>query len=164
VKRRPRPQKRQRVKREPTVHRDRLRPCRVFRIDPEPGRPFVVEVRVAKHRRAMRDEINFHEGPEAAADTDRDCMGYVRSWWCPRTRRAARIRPRGTVARMFLNVRDLRKRPSEIVAHECTHAAMAWARLQRARLGVMSGEEVLCYAVGRLVKQLNRALYAHRVW
>lgn len=65
---------------------------------------------------------------------------------------------------MFLNVRDLRDRPSEIVAHECAHAAMAWARLQHARLWRMDGEEVLCYAVGHLVKQVNRVCFAHGVW
>lgn len=162
--RRPRPQKRKRQRVEPKVHRDRLRPCRVFRVEPEPGRPFVVEVRIAKHRRAMRDEMSYHEGAAFAAEVELECMGLVRTWWGKRTRCSAVIRPRGIVARMFLNVRDLRARPSEIIAHECTHAAMGWARLQRAQLGWMAGEEVLAYAVGRLVKQVNRVCYAHGVW
>lgn len=73
-------------------------------------------------------------------------------------------RPGGMVARMYLNVRDLRERPSEIVAHECGHAAMAWARLRGANLRRMPGEEVMCYALGRLVSQVNRCCYASGVW
>lgn len=67
-------------------------------------------------------------------------------------------------ARMFLNVKDLKARPSEIVAHECGHAAMAWARLQRANLRQMLGEEVMCYALGRLVAQVNRVCFASGAW
>lgn len=73
-------------------------------------------------------------------------------------------RPRGMVARMYLNTKDLRERPSEIVAHECGHAAMAWARLRGANLRRMPGEEVMCYALGRLVSHVNRCCYAAGVW
>lgn len=96
-------------------------------------------------------------------DLDTRCMGLVRSWQSVVDGRNV-YRPRGVIARMHLNVRDLRAKPSEIVSHECTHAGMAWVRLRRADLSVMPGEEVLCHAVGQLVRQVNSACYAHGVW
>lgn len=150
------------VKVDRLTHRNRVQPARVFRVRPDTDRPFHVEVRIAATRRRMREEIGRLEGARAIESAD--CMGLVRSYYGKRTRRDAVIRPGGLVARMFLNVRDLRKKPGEIVSHECTHAGMAWARLQRADLKRMPGEEVLCYAVGRLVAQVNRIGYAHGVW
>lgn len=144
------------------THRNRVMPSRVFRVRPDPDRPFHVEVRIAGSRRRMREEMGRLEGAKAIEGPD--CMGLVRSYYAKRTRRDAVIRPGGMVARMFLNVRDLRAKPGEIVSHECTHAGMAWARLQRADLKRMPGEEVLCYAVGRMVAQINRIGYAHGVW
>jgi hypothetical protein len=168
LQRKPRPQKKQRQRIERSVHRDRLRPSRVFRVRPDKSRPFVVEVRISKHRSAMRDEMSFHEGAEFAMTVERECMGLVRSWWGPRTRRAGVVRPRGVVARMFLNTRDLRNHPSTIVPHESTHAAMAWARFRGVSLdraqSSMPDEEVIAYAVGDLVRQINRVCFAHGVW
>ena len=162
LKLRPKPEKRKRVRVERRVHRDRLHAGRVFRVKPNPREPFIVEVRLARDGRRMRDLMNFHDGPELAAG--RECMGLVRTWHSPRTRRAGITRCRQLVARMYLNVRDLRDRPSEIVAHECTHAAMGYARLKRANLGYMVGEEVLAHAVGQLVRQVNAACFASEVW
>lgn len=68
------------------------------------------------------------------------------------------------VARVYLNKRDLRCSPGEIISHECTHAGMGYARLERANLKYMRGEEVLAHAVGRMVAQLNRVCYAEKVW
>lgn len=143
------------------VHRNRVMPARVFRVMPDPGLPFIVEVRIARNRRHMIDEMrrvdDFIDG-----DWSRT-QGLVRSWSSKRDGSAV-YRPRGLVARMYLNVADLRKRPSEIVAHECTHAGMAWARLRRANLRHMPGEEVLCHAVGQMVRQVNSVCYAHGVF
>lgn len=157
-------QKRKRIKVERSVHRDRLSAGRVHRVHPDPSLPFIVEVRLARDRRRMRDLMNFHDGEKAAASCERECMGLVRTWHQPRTRRAGIVRRRGLVARMYLNVRDLQARPSEIVAHECAHAGMGWARFQRANLNYMTGEEVLAYAVGNLVRQVNRVCFAEKVW
>lgn len=161
---RPKPQRRQRQKLERRVHRDRLRPARVYRVQPDPEHPCVVEVRIAQDGRRMRESMNFHDGQRLSAGVERNCMGLVRTWHSPRQRRAGITRQRFLVARMYLNVRDLRERPSEIVSHECTHAAMAYARLRRANLDVMPGEEVLAHSVGRLVQQVNRVCYAMGVW
>lgn len=157
-------QKRKRIKVERAVHRNRLSAGRVHRVYPDPSRPFVVEVRIARDGRRMRGLMNFHDGEKLAASCERNCMGLVRTWHHPMTRRAGVVRARNIVARMYLNVRDLQARPSEIVAHECAHAGMGWARLQRANLDVMPGEEVLAYAVGHLVRQVNRVCFAERVW
>lgn len=146
----------------PVLHRNRTAPSRVVRIKPDPAAPFVVEVRIARDRRRMRDATNYHEGAKNA-ERDRKCMGLVRSYHSRITGRSV-IRPRGVIARMFLNVRDLRTHPSEIVAHECGHAAMAWARVKRADLSRMPGEEVMAHALGQLVRQLNAACYALGVW
>jgi hypothetical protein len=161
---RPKPQKRKRAKVDRRVHRDRTRPGRVFRVRPDPVSPVVVEIRITKDRRRMREAMEFHDGRELADWCETKCMGLVRSWHSPRTGRHTVTRNRHLLARMYLNERDLRYRPSEIVAHECTHAGMAWARLRRANLRVMPGEEVLCHGVGRLVSQVNRVCFAHGVW
>lgn len=164
MKRRPKPQRRTRAKVERNVPRARLYPARMFRAKPDPSRPFIVQVFIARDRRRMRQAISRHEGSDFAATVEQECMGLVRhSYWARQGWRFA-ISPGQVVARMFLNVRDLRERPSEIVSHECGHAAMAWARFSRANLGHMVGEEVMCYALGRLVAQVNRSCYAHGVW
>lgn len=70
--------------------------------------------------------------------------------------------PRGRIATVLLNEVDLLDRPSEIGAHEMTHAAMRFLDIRGVRLaGGMAEEEVLCYTVGELVRQLNCIFYAH---
>lgn len=59
---------------------------------------------------------------------------------------------------MFLNAADLGVAPAEIVAHECGHAAMAWARQQKSNLKQGEGEEVMCYALGRMTQTLCNKL------
>jgi len=95
-----------------------------------------------------------------------ETMGEMRSYIYARGvhRNAGRIRPNGVVGHIFLNKRDLANKPSEIIAHECAHAGMAWVRLHRAKLEHMHGEEVLCHAVGRLVQQVNRVCYAAKAF
>lgn len=139
----------------------RTYPARVFRVSPDPALPYVVEVRIARTRRHMRSEIDRMEGIGNAPEVE--CMGLVRSWHNKIRGNSMAIRGM-IVARVFLNVPDLREKPGEIVSHECTHAGMAWARMRGANLGVMPGEEVLCYAVGRMVSQVNRVCYAAGVW
>lgn len=109
----------------------------------------------------MREEIGRLDG--AAAIPERECMGLVRSWHGS-IDGISRIRPGGVVARMYLNRVDLQAKPGEIISHECTHAGMAWVRLQRVSLSRMEGEEVLCYAVGKMVAQVNRIGHAERLW
>jgi hypothetical protein len=128
---------------------------------PDESLPFHVEVRISRTRRRMLDEMRRCDGVDASIGPD--TQGLVRHWMSKINGRFT-VRPRGMVARMYLNVADLRVRPSEIVSHECTHAGMAWARIRGANLKHMPGEEVLCYAVGAMVKQVNRACYAHGVW
>jgi hypothetical protein len=164
VKKLPKPQKRKRMKVERKVHRERLSAGRVYRVYPDFRRPFVVELRLARDGRRMRGLMDFHDGKKLADEVERECMGLVRTWWGPRTRRAGVVRRRQMVARMYLNVRDLRAHPSEIVPHECVHAAMAWARFQRVNLNVMPGEEIMAHAAGRLVVQINRICFAEKVW
>lgn len=116
----------------------------------------------------MRDEMNYHEGEEFARTVERECMGLVRTWHDPKTRRLGVARRGGLVARMFLNVKDLREKPSTIIPHECTHAAMAWARVRgiglRAAQKSMPDEEVIAYAVVDLVRQVNRVAFAMGVF
>lgn len=154
LKRREKPAKRRRI--QPSLNA----PARVFRVLPDPSRPFHVEVRIARNRAQMHREQHRLDGVKRE---DPRTMGLVRHWTSRIDGRCV-VRPRGLVARMYLNVRDLRAKPSEIVSHECTHAGMAWARLQKANLRVMAGEEVLCHAVGRLVAQVNRVCFASKVW
>lgn len=156
-------------KRDPLNHPERCQPARVFRVHPDMDRrQFVVEVRIARNMRRMREAMVQAGFPSYATN---DTEGHVIS----RTHN-----PRGRlyngriVARMFLNQKGLRQRPSEIVAHECAHAAMAWARLRKADLSKMGhgtwkkrksdGEELLCYSVGELVEQVSRVCFSAGVW
>lgn len=154
LKRREKPAKRKRI--QPSLNAG----ARVFRVKPDPSRPFHVEVRIARTRLQMHREQHRLDGVKRE---DPRTMGLARHWNSKIDGRWV-IRPFGMVARMYLNVRDLRERPSEIVSHECTHAGMVWARLQKANLRVMAGEEILCHAVGRLVAQVNRVCFAAKVW
>jgi hypothetical protein len=163
MKRRPKPERRAFTKPVRRVHRARTYCARLFRVKPDRSRPFVVEVRIARTRKRMHEEVGRCDGAAAIRGIEADCMGMVRSY-CSRVTGRDVIRPGGLVARMFLNARDLRSKPGEIVSHECGHAAMAWARLQHADLSRMSGEEVMCYALGRLVAQVNRICYAAGVF
>lgn len=134
--------------------------CRVFRIKPDESKPHVVEVRIARTRKRMHAEMLRLDGH---VETEPRCMGMVRHWHSRADGRYV-VRPGMLIARMYLNVDDLRKQPSEIVSHECTHAGMAWARLNKANLRHMPGEEVLCHAVGRMVAQVNSIGYAMGIW
>lgn len=132
---------------------------RRFEVRPDPSSPLIVEVRIANTLRHMYGEWKRLEG-----EADRnDYAGRCQTWHDKITKRAA-IRPRGVVARIYLNKQSLAGRPSEIVSHECAHAAMGWARLRRANLAHMPGEEVMCYALGRLVAQVNRVCYAAKAF
>jgi hypothetical protein len=159
MKKRPRPQRRTRVKVVRLTHANRSLPARRVRVHPDPRRPFVVEVRIARNRRHMHEEIRRLD----RQDEDPRTQGMVRSWHSTLQQQPV-IRPRGVIARMYLNVSDLRRRPSEIVSHECTHAGLAWGRLQRANLRRMEGEEIVCHAVGQLVRQINHHCFAQKVW
>jgi hypothetical protein len=91
------------------------------------------------------------------------CMGLVQRYSSRVTGRPV-VRPGLVFARMYLNAKDLRERPSEIIAHECAHAGMAWAELRKADLSKMPGEEVMCYAVGVLTAQVNSIAHRTGVW
>ena len=157
--RRPRPAKRLR-----TVPDERIKVGRVLRIHPDPKRPhFYVLVRVAHNQAHMRRVIRWWASPHhpAVAAGLMGCMGMVFSRGS--RRRSVSLNrgyESGLVAHMFLNVEDLRREPNTIISHECTHAGMAWARMRRANLRQMPGEEVLCYAVGEMVRQLVSAGHA----
>lgn len=126
----------------------------------DPHKPGVIEVRIARTPREMHQDILAwtHEIP------DPDVAGQLTSYHSKKIGRGRpRMRSNFVVGRMFLNAHDLRDRPNETISHECTHAGMAWARLRRANLDRMVGEEVLCHAVGRLVKQVVRVVRAAQV-
>lgn len=151
--------KKREIKRRPKPNRNPKRHPRSFsqrfEVYPDPASPLVVEVRIARNLRQMYGEVKRLDGRSEG----NDYMGLCRSWHYKITKKPA-IRPRGVVARIYLNAQSLAQKPSEITSHECAHAAMAWARLRRANLNVMPGEEVMCHALGRLVAQVNRVCYA----
>jgi len=157
-----------RTKRVPTVHRNHLRPARLFRIHPDPAEypRAVVEVRLCRDTRRLCDSLRQQGWP--LCDGDDDSAGLVRSGFGRLARRPGTrwsgLMHGHVVAQMWLSIRALQSRPREIVPHECGHAAMAWARWRKANLGHMPGEEVMCYALGRMVAQVNRICYAAGVF
>lgn len=127
------------------------------------GHPWArVELRIARSRAWMLREA-FLLGSTVA--TDAGTQGCVCSLsHRPREHgRSPVIRGlRGRIATVLLNEVDLLNRPSEIGAHEMTHAAMRFLDSRSVRLtGSMAEEEVLCYTVGELVRQMNNIFYAH---
>lgn len=148
------PQKRERVKVRVRKKAERL-PVRLaiaqhFTLRPDPVMPHVVQLFISPDNRHMRKVSEFKDGH---ADLCAETMGAVRTFRNRITGKPV-VRPGLVVARMFLNKRDIQARGSEIAAHECGHAAMAWARLRRADLATMDGEETMCYALGRMHRQL----------
>lgn len=143
------------------VERLPIRACRasIHYIKPDPAMPHVVQVFLSPTRAHMRMTVKFKTSSDCCART----MGMVRHYFSKATGRFV-VRPGHVIAHMFLNFADLRAKPAEIVSHECTHAGMAWARLRKANLKQMEGEEVLCHAVGRMTNEVNRIGFMMGVW
>lgn len=70
----------------------------------------------------------------------------------------------GRFAVMWINREDLLNHPTEIVSHESTRAAMRYARNKRADLSNMEGEEVMCYAQGRICREIVSRLFKLKVF
>lgn len=132
----------------------------VHYLRPDPDMPHVVQIYLSPDRRHMRTAVWMKEADWAACPRT---AGMVRHYTSKADRRHV-VRPGHIIARMFLNTADLRRHGMEIISHECAHAGMAWARLRRANLGRMAGEEVMCYATGRMAEQVNRVAQAAGVW
>ncbi len=151
-----------RIKREPArrvTGPTRSAIARRWLIKPDLDKPFVVELYISPTRKHMHTAANHIDGQNERPDF----AGMVRHYSSRATGRKV-VLPGQIIAKMFLNADDIRKNGGEIVAHECTHAGMAWSRLRKAQLSVMPGEEVLCYAVGVLAKQVNRICYKMGIW
>lgn len=133
---------------------------RVHYVKPDPDRPHRVQVLVSACARHMHATIEALEGD---APTNPHVAGMVRHYTSKVTGRFV-VRPGLIIARMFLNARDLRANPAEIISHECVHAGMAWARLQSADLSKMDGEEVMAYATGRMTRQVNYICHRMRIF
>lgn len=133
--------------------------AQVHYLRPDPDKPHRVRVYISPTRQHMRTTIDFVGDGGACAHT----MGMVCSYTSQVDSRCV-VRPGLVIANMFLNADDLRTHPTEIASHECAHAAMAWARLRRANLAVMDGEEVMCHALGRMTRQLTILLYAIKIF
>lgn len=159
-----RPVKRPRERRDKPEKRQRL-PMRAARavvhyVKPDPDMPHVVQLFLSPTPQHMRTTVYHKEGDWAACPRT---AGMVRHYTSKVTGRYV-VRPGQIIARMFLNVADLRRNGMEIISHECTHAGMAWARLRRANLRRMVGEEVLCYAAGRMTRQVVNIGHMVGVW
>lgn len=157
VKRPPR-EKRGREKRQriPT----RASRAQVHYLRPDPDKPHRVQVFISPTRLHMRATVRFKEAEDVSCA---GTAGMVQHYSSKVTGRYV-VRPGLIIARMFLNAVDLRVKPTEITTHECGHAAMAWARLRRADLSKMPGEEVMCYALGHMNRQLCNLLYRLKIF
>lgn len=133
----------------------------------------LVEIRLSRTRREMFAEAKRLDELDLADDNDiprpahvsrrGKCSGACRSWslkrngdGCSRPALGARI-----VARVYLCKETL---STEIFTHELGHAAMAYARLRRADLGKMPGEEVMCYALGHMCSELGDLFHRIGAW
>lgn len=125
-------------------------------MDGWPG--ITMELRIAPHGRAMRADITS----AGFKDPGPTCGGMTTS-----VVRSVGLRTivrglRGRIVTIWLNERDILDKPSEIIAHEATHAALEFCRFKSVNPMLGKGhEEVLAYTVGVLVRQINRIFYAH---
>lgn len=143
------------------VPRERVHGGQQIRIHPDPDRPrWYVLVRVTRTRRGMRHAIRGTTAYSMDCEIERRVMGMTFSRGSYRRWRLNRDWRPDCVAVIYMNRADLAQEPNNIAAHEIAHAALAWARMQRADLSKMEGEEVVCYAVGYMQAQFVRAAYA----
>lgn len=133
--------------------------ARRWLLEPEPGRPFRVELRVARTRHLMRTEMLRLHGTAVEAE----CRGAV-NHFVHKFGHKHRVIPRQRVAVMHLNAKDIQEDGANIIAHECTHAGLAYARNRRANLDHMPGEEVAAYAVGYMMRQVCAIARQMRIW
>lgn len=147
---------REKVRRMPS----RMPRMRIQYVKPDPNKPHRVQVLISPTPAHMHETIVRLEG---GPPVEPRVAGMVRHYTSKITGRFV-VRPGHMIARMFLNVRDLRHNGAEIMSHECGHAAMAWARLRNANLKRMVGEEVMCYALGRMMQQVNHISYVMRIF
>lgn len=127
------------------------------------GHPWArIDLRIARTRGWMLREADLLNSRDVADDPF--VQGCVIAAVRTRNRGIGRVvrGPRGRIASILLNERDLLNRPSEIISHEVTHAAMRFMELRGVNPSSdMVSEEALAYTVGELVKQANRIFYAH---
>ena len=118
-----------------------------------------VLVRVAPSRRAMLTDIKesgFHSVRKREFALMGQCSGLAHY------SKSGRLT--GRFAIIWMNTVDLQSRATEIIAHEATHAAMRHATNRRADLSAMDGEEVLCYAVGKITRGIVNGCHKHGVF
>ncbi len=104
--------------------------------------------------------FKFKEGMQKLCE---NTGGSVQSYYSKVDGRPV-VRPGFVIANMYLNRFDLKRNPTEIIAHECVHAGMAWATLRKETLKKMASEEVLAYATGDMTRQVTAICYATGVF
>lgn len=134
---------------------------RVYRLKPDPSFPLVnVEVRLFRTRIEMNMGRYNYEGQTAQFD-DHGTLGFCREFRGKIKSQGPKLWWRHTVARVYLNAKDIRREPVDLPIHELGHAALAYARYRRADLETIDGEETVCYALGRMAQRLANILHAN---
>lgn len=144
------------MRREPRRRGRPPQPLNTFRLVPEPERPggLYVLVRVWPTLAAMHEAVRWHGGSVSAR-----ARGYAAGIVSIDVDRRGRERVLPVCADVHLTRGHL---GTEVVVHEMTHAALAWARRVRfpfeklTERPVNEHEERLAYAVGELAKQFVR--------
>lgn len=134
---------------------------RIYRLKPDPSFKLVnVEVRLFRSQIEMNMGRYAYEG-RTANFSDHRTLGFCCDYYRKTGQRQPRLIWRHVVARVYMNVKDIRREPVDLPIHELGHAALAYARYRRADLKTIEGEEVACYALGRMAAQLNEILRAN---
>lgn len=134
-----------------------------FRIYPEPGlSSLFFHVRIFQTVEAMHAYVRTRPGNPARPG--RFCKGMC-SWWTRISFRSGRGRTHPELGEIVLARRWLTMR---IISHECTHAALAWARRRRVDVAergrgqhVSGGEERFCGALGDMARQIAAYMWDH---
>lgn len=139
------------------------RKYKLIRAYADAKRRYWCEVRVFETPEQMHRDIKRQTGEHPG----RDCAGQVSSG-------SHRVNGRllGVFAVMWVNVVDLRRKPTEICAHEATHAAIRYferrgwttcmaleSQMARHEQAERRHEEKLAYAVGRITRYVVNGLY-----
>lgn len=139
-----------------------------FRVYPGPRRRgLYVEVVVYATKAAMLAGLRDNHRPGGAQRHSRRVNGVCESFRVQRLDKAGRWRSTPCFARVNLYRRGL---TAEIIAHEFGHAALAWAERKGLLAALaerdtdMTAEELVCYALGRMVNRFTLRARALRLW
>jgi hypothetical protein len=139
-----------------------------FRVYPESVHGFYFEVEIHPTLARMRKAANRRKPGHNFNDAEAVATGYTKGF----VKEDGRIAWSKTLGCIFFHRAGCF---SEIVAHECTHAALRWAEAMKFNVidrddanyiagNACDNEERFAYALGRMVSQITAKTYEYKIF